>query len=95
MKSFLKHHLEFLLWLGGLRTQLVSMRMCVPSLALLSRLRIQRYLKLQMRLRSGIAVAVTQLAAAAPIQPLAWKPPHATHAAVKAKKKKKSLRVAR
>ena len=32
---------EFLLWLRGLRTQLVSMRMCTWSLALLSGLRIQ------------------------------------------------------
>ena len=33
---------EFPLWLSGLRTQLVSMRMRVPSLALLGGLRIWR-----------------------------------------------------
>ena len=53
---------EFPLWLSGLRTQLVSMRMCVQSLALLSELRIQcchkLQCRLQMQLRSGFAVAV-------------------------------------
>ena len=34
--------MKFLLWLSGLRTHLVSMRMRVCSLALLSRLRVQR-----------------------------------------------------
>ena len=32
-------YLEFLLWLGGLRTQLVSMRMQIQTLALLSGLK--------------------------------------------------------
>ena len=41
---------EFLLWLRGLRTRLVSMRMRVPSLASLSGLRIQCCRKLQCRL---------------------------------------------
>ena len=52
----------FLLWLSGLRTQLVSMRMQVRFLVLLSGLRfwccreLQR--RPQMQLRSGMAVAV-------------------------------------
>ena len=53
---------EFLLWLNRLSTWLVSMRMWVRSLALLSGLRIWRCCKLwcrsQMWLWSGIAVAV-------------------------------------
>jgi len=39
--------LEFLLWLSGLRTRLVSMRMQVPSLTSLSELRIQGCHKLR------------------------------------------------
>ena len=54
--------LEFMLWLSGLRTQLGSMRMWVPSLASLSGLRIwcpqELWYRLQMRLGSHIAVAV-------------------------------------
>ena len=54
--------MEFSLWLNGLRTRLVPMKMWVRSLALLSQLRIQSCRKLQsssqMWLRSGIAVAV-------------------------------------
>ena len=53
---------EFPLWLSGLRTHIVSLRMGVPSLASLSRLRIQHCHKLQSRLQtqlgSGVAVAV-------------------------------------
>ena len=52
---------EFSLWLDELRTQLVSKRMWVQFLAWLSGLRIRRCLKLrlrlQMQLRSGVAVA--------------------------------------
>ena len=52
--------LLFPLWLGGLRTDVVSVRMPVPFLALLSGLRIQCCHRLQSRsqiwLRSGIAV---------------------------------------
>ena len=54
---------EFPLWLSGLRTQLVSMRMQVPSLASLSGLRIwhcrELWCRLQMWLLSLVAVAVT------------------------------------
>ena len=52
---------EFPLWLTRLRTQLVSMRMWVPSLALLSELRIQicceLWHRLQKQLRYGIATS--------------------------------------
>ena len=54
----------FLLWLRGLWTRLVSMRMQIRSLALLSGLRIQHYHELWCRsrpqLRARIAVAVVQ-----------------------------------
>ena len=54
-------HREFPLWLGELRTCLVSVRISVQSLASLSRLRILHCCKLQhrlqMKLRSGLAVA--------------------------------------
>ena len=57
---------EFLLWLSRLLTQLVSMRMWVQSLALLSGLRIRHCCELwcrsrsQMWLRAHVAVAVVQ-----------------------------------
>ena len=58
---------EFLLWLSGLRTRLVSVRMQVRSLASLSGLRIWHCHKLQQRwqiqLRSGMAVAVAMVLA--------------------------------
>ena len=54
--------MEFPLWLSILRTGTVSVRMQVPSLALLSRLRIPSCYKLQYRsqrqLESGVAVSV-------------------------------------
>ena len=56
--------LDFPLWLSGLRTQLVSMRMQVQSLVSLSMLRIwhchELCCRLQIWLRSCVAVAVTQ-----------------------------------
>ena len=42
-----------------------------------------------MQLGSGIAVAVVQPSAAAPIQPLAWELPYATYAALNRRKEKK------
>ena len=55
---------EFPLWFSGLRTQPVSMRMQVRSLASLSGLRIRHCRELwcrsQRRLRSHVAVAVVQ-----------------------------------
>ena len=59
-----KYCQEFPLWLSGLQTWLVSMRMQVPSLASLSKLRIQCCHELQYKrqtlLGSGVAVAVAQ-----------------------------------
>ena len=51
---------EFSLWLSRLQTQLVSMRLWVQSLALLSGLRIPCCPELwfRLQLRSGVAVAV-------------------------------------
>ena len=57
-----RNEVEFPLWLRGLRTQLVSMRMRVQSLAWISGLKILCCCKLwcrsQMQLGSGVAVAV-------------------------------------
>ena len=66
------------------------MRFRVQSLALLSRLRIQRCRELWCRLQTWLgsrdAVALT------PIGPLAWEPPYAPGAAPeKAKRQKKTL----
>ena len=59
-----QRNMEFSLWLSGLRTRLVSMRMWVQSLASLSALRILHCHKLECRsqiwLRSGVTVAVMQ-----------------------------------
>ena len=45
-----------------------------------------------MRLKSGVAMAVAQTAAAAQIQPLAWELSYATGVAIKRKKKKKQVK---
>ena len=70
----------------------VSMRIRVGSLARLSGLRVQRCCKLwhrlQMRLRSGVALAVASAAVAALIRPLAQELPYATGVAIKRKKSK-------
>ena len=79
------------------------MRMQIQSLAVLSGLRIwhchELQCRLQMWLRSGVAVAVVsikllwlwhRLAAAARIRPLAWELPHTEGVALKRKKKKVS-----
>ena len=83
---------EFWLWLSGLRTCLVSLRMQVQSLALLSGLRIWPCLKLQRRSQMWLDVALLWLwhrrTAAALIQPLAWKHPYATGMALKRKKER-------
>ena len=67
---------EFLLWLRGLRPQLVSTRMWLQTLASLSALRIQHCCKLQHRswiqLGPQILWLWWRLAATARIQPLAW-----------------------
>ena len=66
------------------------MRMQVPSLPSLIRLRIQPCCKLQqgsqMRLRFGMAVVWHNLAATARIQPLAWELPYAAGVTLKKKK---------
>ena len=90
--------LEFPLWLSRLRTQLVSMRMQVQALALLSGFRIWHYHKLWCRssycvgCRFGSDLVLLwmwrRLAAAALILPLAWELSYATGTALKKKKKK-------
>ena len=86
--SFSKRR-EVPLLFSGLRTQPVSVRTQVGSLASLSGLQMRCGCKVhcrsQKRLRSCVAVAV---AAAAPIQPLAWELPCAAGAALKRKKNK-------
>ena len=69
-----KHNMEFPLWLIGLRTHLVFMKM----LALVGGVKDLAWLWLWHR-----------PAATAPLQPLTWKLPCATSAALKRKKKKK------
>ena len=69
---------------------MVSMRMRVRSLALLSELRILHCCKQQIRLRSGIAVAVASPAAAALIQPLLQKLPYVVGVALKQHKTKQN-----
>ena len=61
---------EFPLWLSGLRTQLVSMRLWLQSLASLRGLRGHLCRKLLSRLQMCFRSRV-----AAPIWPLAWEPP--------------------
>ena len=85
--------LEFLLWLSGLHTQIVSMRMQIQYLALLSGLRIWHCRELwcssQTQLWSGVNVTVRRLAATPPIWPLAWEPPYAMGVAFKKTKDKR------
>ena len=96
-------HTVFLLWLRGLRTQLVSMRMQVRSLALLSELRIWCCCELCVGCRYGLDLSLLWLwcrpAATAPIRSLAWEPPYAAGAAPektkRQKKKKKKERIDR
>ena len=81
------------MWLSGLRTQPVSMRLWVRSLASLSGSRIwychDLWCRSQMQqLRSCVAVAVQRLAAADLIGPQAWELPYATSVALKKAKKK-------
>ena len=59
----------------------------VPSLASLSGLRIQCCLELQLRILS--CFGCRRLAAATPIQPLAWELPYAAGMALKKKRKEK------
>ena len=70
---------EFLVWLSGLRTQLVSMRMRIPFLASLGGLRIWCCHELCVGHRCGwdllLWLRCRPAAAAASIQPLAWDGP--------------------
>ena len=81
---------EFLLWLSSWRTQLVSIKMRVGSLALLSGLRIQRchelWCRSQISLGSHVDVAMVSPAATAPIQSLDWELPYAKGKALKRQK---------
>ena len=84
---------EFLLWLSRLRTQLVSVRMRVWSLASLSGLRIWCCYELCIGCRCGSDSTLLWLrcrpAAAASIRPQAWELPYAAGSTLKSKKKEK------
>ena len=86
--------MEFLSWLSGLRTWLVSMKTRVPSQALLSVLRIQHcyelWCRLKMRLDPTLLWLWHRLADTASIRPLAWESPYAVGVALKSQKKKKN-----
>ena len=83
---------EFLLWLSGLRARLVSMRMWVPSLALLSGKGSGIAVSCGVGHRCGSDSTLLWLwrrpAAVAPIRPLAWEPPYAAGMALKRQKDK-------
>ena len=74
------------------RIRLGTMRLRVPSLALLSGLGIRRCRELWCRLQTWLDPALLWLwcrpAAAAPIRPLAWEFPYATDVALKKKKER-------
>ena len=80
------------MWFNRLTTQLVSLKMQFPSLASLSGMKIQCFLKLrhglQMRLRFAIDVAVV-VAAALLIRSLVWELPYAAGVALKRQKTNK------
>ena len=63
------------------------MRLRIQPLALLSGLRIrcchELWCRFQTQLGSCVAVTVAKARSLAPIQPLAWEPPHATGVALK------------
>ena len=73
---------EFLLWLSRLRIQHSVCEDAGLISGLVQGLRILCCHKLhrrsQMRVKSGVAVDVTQACATAPVQPLAWELPYAT-----------------
>ena len=84
---------EFPLWLSGLRPDIVSLRMQVLSLDLLSGLRIWHCHSCSIGPKWCSDPELLWLwcrpAAVAPIPPLAWEPPYATGVALKRKRKKK------
>ena len=79
------------------RTRLVSMRVCVQSLASLSGLRIWHYCVMGMGHRSSLDPGLLWLwfrpGAVALIQPLAWELPCAALAALRKKERKKEKAV--
>ena len=85
------------MWLSGLRIRRVSMRIQVPSLALLSGLRIPCCHELQCRSQTWLNLALLwlwcRLAAATLIPPLAWELPYAAGMALKEKKKRRRRRI--
>ena len=94
-----KYLWKFLLWLSGLRNRVVvSMRMWVRSLALLSGLRLRRCRELWCRLqtRLGLGPALLWLwcrsVATVPIRPLAWEPPCVVGAALEKAKTNKQTK---
>ena len=84
-------------WLSGNRIGLGTMRLWVPSLALLSRLRIRRCRELWCRSQTGSDPTLLWLwcwlAATAPTRPLAWEPPCAAGAALKRRKTEKKKKI--
>ena len=72
--------LEFLLWLSGLRTSVVSVRIWIWPLASLSG-QVAAKVADAVQIQSGHSYIV-------PVRPLAWELPYATGTAVKRKKKK-------
>ena len=88
---------EFPLWLSGLRTQLVSMKIQVQSLALLSGLRICIGTSCGVDRECSSDLGLLWLRrgpeAATLIQPLAWEPPYAAGVALKKKERKKKERI--
>ena len=97
-KKCRKSHLELLLWLRGLRTPPVSMRMQVQSLPSLSGLKLSIWhhssCNVDLTCASDPVLLWYRLVAVATIQPLAWELPYAAGMALKKrpkgeKKKKK------
>ena len=84
------------MWLSRLRDGLVSMRMRVGSLALLSGLRIRRCSELWCRLQMRLGYALLWLwhrpVATVPIRHLAWEPPYAAGAAQEMAKRPKKTK---
>ena len=87
---------EFPSWLSSYGTQLVSMRIKVQSLALLSGSRIccchEMWCRSQMQPGSRIAVTVMQAGGYSSIQPPAWKPSYIASTALKRQKTKNKIK---
>ena len=85
------------MWFSGLRTQLLSMKMRVQSLAFLSWLRTGVAVSCSLGHRCGLDLLVLWLehgqAATALIQRLAWELPYAAGTELKRQKKKKKKKI--